>query len=90
MSAPAKIRITLSLKMGELELVAVAIRQDPQHREEFRPALDLVDDDRTVQRPERRRGIREAREVSRILQVEGRGGPCRRGAISRASVVLLI
>jgi hypothetical protein len=38
------------------------------------PALDLVDDDQASKRSERHRWICEARDVSRILQVKGRGG----------------
>ena len=52
----------------------LTIWKHAQHREQLRSALNLVDDDQTPKRRERRRGVRETREVAGIFQIEDRGG----------------
>jgi len=67
-----------------------AIGENAKDREQVRSALDLVDDDDTPQRLERRHRLLEAREGDRVLQVEiagriGRQDPlCCRGLAALA------
>ena len=49
-----------------------AVHQNPQHGEEVRPALHLVDDDEPVERAERKLRLLEASEIIGIFQVEAR------------------
>jgi hypothetical protein len=73
--------------------LAFAVNEDSQDRKKIRPPLNLVDDDDACQRSERRQRLREARQASRILEIEipdgARGdespGQRRLAALSRAN-----
>ncbi len=47
-----------------------AVGQHPEHGEEIRSALELVDDHETSQRPQRERRVSQAGQVGWILEVE--------------------
>jgi hypothetical protein len=62
-----------------------SVGEHPQHREQVRPALDFVDDDRAAQRRKRGHRLGEPGEAGGILEVEETARvrrndqPCQRG-----------
>ena len=49
------------------------VGEHAKHREQPGEPLDLIEDDEAPQRPEGERGVCQARQIGRVLQVEGGG-----------------
>jgi hypothetical protein len=47
-----------------------AIRPEPQQRKELRPALNLIDDNESFERTQRRLGLRQTGQAPRVFQIK--------------------